>query len=193
MLDIYQINIQLCEAFYPCLHTIEITLRNSIHNVLKDKYGQDWFFCNTLPLDDYEREQINKSMKKLKKLGYANVISDNIISEMSFGFWQSLIEKKTYENSIWKPCCKSIFFYAKPHELDLKNMRVKIKKILYFRNQVFHHDSIWNNKNICNIYEDIYQLIFWINPKVCTWSRKFDRFTEVYHKTSKLLNVLYKQ
>jgi hypothetical protein len=191
-LDIYQINIQLCEAFYPCFHTIEITLRNSIHNVLKEKHGQDWFSCNTLMLDDYERQEIDKAIEKLRRRGYVN-ISNNIISEMSFGFWKSLIQKKIYENSIWKPCCRSIFFYAKSHELDLKIMRDKIKKILYFRNKVFHHESVWNQEDICSIYTDIYQLIFWINPKVFTWSKKFDRFTEVYHKTSKLLDILDKQ
>lgn len=190
-LDIYQINIQLCEAFYPCLHTIEIALRNSIHNELKDKYGQYWYRRETPLLVEYNRDKMDEILEKLKRKGYTN-ISNIIASQMSFGFWQSLIEEKDYENSIWKPCCKNIFSHAKSHELNLKNTRKKIKRILYFRNNVFHHGAIWNNPDICNIYENIYQLIFWINPKVFKWSKKFDRFTEVYHKTSKLLDVLRK-
>lgn len=191
-LNIYQINIQLCEAMYPCLHTVEVVLRNSIHTVLKDRYGQDWFSCQELQLEEREREEISKAIVKLQRLGYTE-ISDRIISEMTFGFWKSLIQKKFYENSVWKPCCKSIFSGAKPRELDLKMIRRKIQRILDLRNKVFHHECVWNNEKLCEIYEDIYQFIFWINPKVFTWSKRFDRFTEVYSRTSKLLDGLCKQ
>lgn len=186
-LKIYQANIQLCEAMYPCLHTIEITLRNSMHTVLKNKYGQDWFSCEALYLEEYERQEISKAIEKLQKYR-AVEISDRIISEMTFGFWKSLICKKVYENSIWKPCCKSIFAGAKSRELDLKMVRNKILRILRLRNRVFHHECIWNDENLCEIYEDIYKFIFWMNPQIFTWSKGFDRFTEVHSKTSKVLN-----
>lgn len=191
-LNIYQINVQLCEAMYPCLHTIEITLRNSIHTVLKNKYGQEWFSCEALQLTEHEREEINKAIEKLQRRGCIE-ISDAIVSEMTFGFWKSLIQKKFYEDSIWKPCCKSIFTGAKPRELNLKIIRSKIQRILNLRNKVFHHECVWNNEEICDTYEDIYRFIFWMNPKVFTWAKRFDRFTEVYSKTSKLLDSLCKQ
>ena len=190
-LNIYQLNIQLCEAMYPCLHTIEMTLRNSIHSVLKNKYGKDWFNCEALQLTGHEREEINKAIEKIQGRKCTE-ISDVIIAEMTFGFWKSLIHKKFYEDSIWKPCCKSIFTGAKPRELDLKSIRNRIQKILLLRNRVFHHECIWNDENLCEIYEDIYRFIFWMNPKVFTWAKSFDRFTEAYSKTSKLLNKLCK-
>lgn len=190
-LNIYQLNVQLCEAMYPCLHTIEMTLRNSIHTVLKNKYGQEWFFCLTLQLTEHEREEINKAIEKLQRRGYIE-ISDRVVSEMTFGFWKSLIQKKFYEESIWKPCCKSIFIRAKPGELDLKIIRNKIQIILYLRNKVFYHECICNDEKLCEIYEDIYRFIFWMNPKIFTWAKSFDRFTEVYSKTSKLLDNLRK-
>jgi hypothetical protein len=191
-LHIYEINIQLCEAMYPCLHTIEITLRNSIHSVLTNKYGQDWFSSEALRLTEHEREEINQAIKKLQRLGYVE-ISNRIVSEMTFGFWKSLIQKKIYEDTIWKPCCKGIFLAAKPRELNLKVIRGKIQRILNLRNKVFHHDCIWNDDEICDIYEDIYQFIFWMNPKIFNWAKDFDRFTEVYSTSSKLLDGLCKK
>ena len=40
---IYEINTKLCEALYPSLHTLEISLRNQMNTVLSVKYDNDWF------------------------------------------------------------------------------------------------------------------------------------------------------
>lgn len=179
-LELYQLNIQLCEAMYPCLHIMEMSLRNSIHIVLSAQYGQNWFSGSELVMDDYEQEEIDKTIRKLSSRGRDEPSPDRVISEMTLGFWKSLIEKKSYENSIWKPCCRKIFVAAKAKELDVKKIRPKIKDIHRLRNQVFHHECIClREKYLRNTYETINQLVFWLNPELFTWLRKFDRFRTI--------------
>ncbi|MEH1888951.1 MAG: hypothetical protein V7K92_05590 [Nostoc sp.] len=181
---ICQINTQLCEALYPSLHTLEIALRNTIDNVLSVKHGNDWLCNEKIKLDSYEHENVNAAFKKCKH----NL--NSLIPELSFGFWKSLIEKKHYEITIWRPFCKQIFKYAKPSELNIKQIRLKIRSIHWLRNRNFHHEPIWNYLQLDNIHSDIYCFLNWINPKVSAWLREYDRFPQVYLSTSTLLQQM---
>ncbi len=45
MLTNYFWNIDLIEALVPCLHAVELALRNSIHAALTTQYGTEmWFY-----------------------------------------------------------------------------------------------------------------------------------------------------
>jgi hypothetical protein len=103
---IYQINTKLCEALYPSLHTLEISLRNQINTVLSVKYDNDWFTNGKIQLEKYEQETINTAFKK------CNNNLNNLVPELNFGFWNSLILKGFYQNTIWNPCSEKIFKYC---------------------------------------------------------------------------------
>lgn len=181
---IYEINIQLCEALYPSLHTIEITLRNTIDYVLSDTYGEEWFRNERIPLASYEQESVNAAITKckynLKKL----------MPELNFGFWVSLIKNKSYEERIWTPCCKKIFKKARSYELNIKKIRPNITAIHRVRNIAFHHEPIWKYEQLDDVHRDIYCLLNWINPEIGDWIREYDRFPEVYETTSKQLELM---
>lgn len=186
-LALYKANIQLCEAIYPSLHVMEMALRNSIHLALSEKYGQDWFLGRKLDIDDYEREEIEKAIRRLSRRNYSPP-SDRIVAEMTLGFWKSLIEKKSYENAIWKPCCRKIFVAAKAKELDAKRIRPQIKSIHRLRNKVFHHECIcFREEELYKTYESINKFIFWINPQLSIWLRKIDRFRVVSTDASNII------
>ncbi|MBO1058649.1 MAG: Abi family protein, partial [Dolichospermum sp. JUN01] len=169
---IYEINTKLCEAMYPSLHTLEISLRNQMNTVLSVKYDNDWFTNGNIQLEKYERDTINSALIKCKN----NL--NNLIPELNFGFWKSLINQRFYQSTIWNPCSKQIFKYAQKSELNIIDIRLKIRKILKLRNRTFHHEPIWNYLNIDIVHRDIHFFINLINPKVGNWLREYDRFPE---------------
>lgn len=103
---LYQINIIYCEGLYPSLHTLEISLRNSIDKSLCNQYDNVWFVCNTdffhssisyleqkyniniiLPqrkhtiLSQYEQEKVIASIKDVIKSDKNKFDSKKIIIE----------------------------------------------------------------------------------------------------------------
>ena len=181
---ICQINTQLCEALYPSLHTLEIALRNKINNVLSVKHGNNWLCSGKIKLDNYDQDSVNTAFQK------CNHNLNQLIAELSFGFWKSLIEKKCYEQTIWSPFSKQIFQYAKSSERNIKQVRPRIKSIHWLRNRNFHHEPIWNYLQLDNIHSYIDCFLNWINPKVSAWLREYDRFPQVYLSTLTLLEQM---
>lgn len=184
-LEIYRINILFCEALYPSLQTFEIALRNTINSALKSTYGEDWYCNGKLILNKYATDEIQKCMTRTKKQGKVVTIGQ-IIATLTLGFWKQLFSKE-YIQSIWNRHDREIFPFAKSSERQIKNIRVDLETVLRLRNRVFHHEPIWNDKNLISKHEDIYRLIRWINPKVAGWIEENDRFIDVYNDLSESL------
>jgi len=96
----YAHNMLLGQAIYPCLHVLEVSLRNAMHKALKLKYGRaDWWVAveSFTALDRSEIEKA-RSSSKLKR---RTATPDKIISDLSFGFWVSLLNTR-HEQALWK-------------------------------------------------------------------------------------------
>lgn len=207
---IYEINIQLCEALYPSLHTVEVALRNAIDKSLSYTYEKDWLWNQKLRFDSQEKNLIQKSTDDIKydiKQKYKDnsrlqqnikselnnsAIKDKVIAELNFGFWKALIVEKYYQTSIFNRCSKHIFRHAQGNERDVKFVRDIIPKTNLFRNRVFHHEPIWNDRELLSKYKEVYRLINWICPKTATWINCSDRFMEVYKNATESIKEIKK-
>ena len=45
---LYLWNVALCESLYPCLNSIEIALRNAIHDAASSNFGDEYWFLTRL-------------------------------------------------------------------------------------------------------------------------------------------------
>jgi hypothetical protein len=181
-LEIYRINILFCEALYPSLQTFEIALRNTIDSALKRNYGEDWYCNGKLILNKYATDEIQKCIIRITKQGKV-ATTGQIIATLTLGFWKQLFSKE-YMQSIWIQHDRELFPFAKSSERQIKNIRIYLETILRLRNRVFHHEPIWNDKNLISKHEDIYRLLRWINPKVASWIEENDRFVDIYNDLS---------
>lgn len=135
---LYEINMIYCECLYPSLHTLEISLRNSIDQSLQQKYNVNWFIDNEsknylrtkhniiiiLPnsttqlfLETREKKSVinsivniikNRKTKKSEKIEI-KALRNSIIAELTLGVWTGLLCNKDYLNSIFIPCIKKYF------------------------------------------------------------------------------------
>ena len=207
---IYEINIQLCEALYPSLHTVEVALRNAIDKSLSYTYEKDWLWNQKLRFNSQEKNLIQKSTDDIKyeitqkykdnsrpqkiiKSELNNItIKNKVIAELNFGFWKALIVEKYYQPSIFNRCSRHIFHYAETQERNVTVVRDLIPKINSFRNRVFHHEPIWNDKELYCKYQEVYRLIKWICPTTANWIKCSDRFIEVYNNATQSIKELKK-
>jgi len=183
-LDLYRLNLILCQLMYPSLNTFEITLRNAIDRVLSEHYGQEWLTNGQFALQDYEREKVQASCRDLRNRNPTKHFPSQaqLIADLPLGFWTTFFRKKSYDEIFWRPHSKQIFPHvARKKDRNIADIQAKLKKIQSLRNRVFHHEPIWKkHENLIYIVDDIYRLVGWINPDVVAWMKEVDKFKKIY-------------
>ncbi|QSV64031.1 MAG: hypothetical protein HEQ26_15980 [Dolichospermum sp. DL01] len=198
LINKYSLNWFICNNDYFEYSISKIKNRRNIDIIIPNN--------NITILLNYEEEKIvsaiNDTMKNIfKKSGEKYTgnqcfkITDNrdeIIANLSLGFWTALLTHNKYRNIVFGACYKSIFPNANK-ECTHDNVSNILKDIKDFRNRVFHHEPIWYYHNLKDIYDNIYKFINWIDPNLEIWLRqdsKIDRFPEIYENLSQEIKIL---
>ncbi len=170
--DEYISNLKFAKSLYLPLSIIEVSLKNSIDNYLINKIGNDWLFDTSFvqPQLQYKinnaikiLEQNNKIYSKNKSLTH-----NNLMSELSFGFWIMLL-KKPYQQYLRYTDLKKIFPNlpsSKEKKLNRHFIFTKLNKIRLFRNKVFHHDKIIDKEEYYNILDEIYEVLSYFDDEI---------------------------
>ena len=165
-LEEYVENIKFSSEFYIPLSLIEITFRNSLNLFLIKKIGKNWLFDREF-LKPQLQSKIYQSIKILKQQN-KQITQDNLIAELSFGFWIMLL-KKPYQEYLRFKDLKLIFPNMKKQEGMLLNRHyffTEMNRIRLFRNKVFYFDKIINKKEFCNINDDINLMLSCFDDKL---------------------------
>jgi hypothetical protein len=171
--SLYLWNLQVSEAFYAPLHCLEISLRNALHEQLRARYRRpDWW--QSAPLEKHHASKVDKAEDDLRRKGVHNPCADDIVAELSFGFWVSLLSRR-YDRHFWVPALHKAF----PHyDGNRESLRDSLQTMLLFRNRIMHHEPI-HHRHLAADHDKIYLLLGYLEPKVATWLRTFDRVPEV--------------
>lgn len=195
-------NIALCQAFYPCLGSLEVAVRNSIHETLKTHCSQeDWYDIPGL-LQSREMTKIYAAKRNVRDTN-KQIIPGRVIAALSFGFWTSLLDG-LYGNSpkgpqIWRSPNSSLLMTAFPHASS-QAMGVpgpifsRLDDIRRLRNRVFHYERICHGIilpsrqkkqsprtiPIEQIHVDVMETIGWISPDLQATAVYLDTFTKVH-------------
>lgn len=189
VLERYLYNIEVSKALYPLLSILEISLRNRINKAIERVIQTDWLlkelqYQNILLDNEYKK--LLDAHKKLINKGYKNIGKDDLIAELSLGFWVHLCTKR-YKTALWH---KQDFFrtvfadYPNFSEFDKLSKVFPILQImLKLRNRVFHHEIIINHPyGIINCYNDLKRLLGFISKDSLLYLEKICDFQEVIAK-----------
>lgn len=176
--ELYKLNIELSEAFYPILSVLEVSLRNAINETLTSYFQDEFWFKNNLPVEFLPF--ISDATQKLTTQSKP-ITSDRIIAELNFGFWNKLFNRR-YTSLLWKPL--RLVFKNTPKNLRQRNT---IDDVLYrvrtLRNRIYHYEPIFRNpKDIKNQYNEMMTFLTWLDndlPKLLT---DIDRFDSILKK-----------
>ncbi|MFG1862511.1 hypothetical protein [Microbispora bryophytorum] len=171
--DLYQWNVVVSEAFYGPLHWLEICLRNAEHDRLRNRFGtDDWW--RVAPLDEYEMAKVSAANQKLARKGVRRPPADDVVTELSFGFWVSLLSRK-YDRRLWVPALHGAFPYYSGRREPLRD---NLQTMVLLRNRIMHHEPI-HRRHLEADHAKIYRLLGYVEPQSVGRLRADDRVPEV--------------
>ena len=183
----YRCNIELSEAFYPCISTFEVVLRNGINRELSLLFGrEDWYteFATLSGLAGLNKYITQANKQIASRHEYSS--PSKIVAELTLGFWVSLFNVE-YELILWKNLRRA--FPNMPKRVrQRKKIAPPLNRFRTFRNRIFHHEPIsWNLRTVSQIHAEILTVMSWMNKDIPLWIAPFDRFDTVYRKVEKEL------
>ena len=188
-LERYLYNIELSKSLYPLLSILEVSLRNRINQAIETILQKDWLLSeleqqNILLFNEHKK--LLDAYSKLLNKGHKNICTDDIIAELSLGFWIHLCTKK-YKTILWhqKGFFRIVFAdYPNFSEFDkLSRVFPLLQLMLKLRNRIFHHEIIINNPyGIENCYNDLRKLLGFLSSDGLRYLDKICDFKNVIAK-----------
>lgn len=172
--ELYQWNAELSSRFFFPLHIYEVMLRNAISEAISLRYGQDWpintVFVNSL--NGLDRNTLSKAIGG----NYLGV--GKLLPELKFVFFENMLTSR-HDGRIWNRYIHDIFPFspamsAAQLRSTLKSSCYKIRK---FRNRCGHHEPIFNNQYLDEIYPLIEDSIKWRNHNTYLWLHQNETVT----------------
>ena len=175
----YKSNLRLAESLYVSLSVFEVTLRNALSRELRIFAGtEEWFelFYITPELQPLISD-IDKAKQQIHHRGEI-VSTDKIISELTFGFWVTLLNSQ-YERVLWKSLRKA-FPYMPKQIRKRKNVSAPCNSLRRLRNRIFHHEGIcWDLKYVTSLHEELITVLGWMSVEMPQWLATIDNFNNV--------------
>ena len=165
-IDEYLENLVFSKKAYIPLSILEISLKNSINDLLTDKLGENWLEDKNFLTND-NLKKIDEARNILFKRG-EHISKSKIIAELSFGFWVNLF-KKPYEKKLRTKDIQKIFTNLPPKKEKIINREVIYKELNHirnFRNRVFHYEKVINKDNYNQIFDEIDEVLFYFDKEL---------------------------
>lgn len=175
-------NISLCEALYPALDALEVTLRNAIHDAATAAYGTEMWFDLPGVLKFGQPKQVLVAKNALRSQGKP-LTAGRIIAELRFGFWTALLSGP-YHSHLWMPHQARLLKHVFPNMTNARRIRTDIHRryddLRLLRNRVFHYEPIWNRPDLHRDHERLVETVGWINTTVMEAILLIDRFDDTF-------------
>ena len=182
-IKLYELNIEISGYFHYPLEIFEIMLRNSVNAVLIKYYGNKWYEEDFL----LNKHKIAiKEVIDLLKQNKKDINLNNIISNVSFGFWVDFFHLK-YKNTIANILLG--IFNCNIEQGFLYNKLSKVKNNI--RNRIAHRENMIKY-NIMNNYGFILQLISFIDKDIAKYVDRNSDLKPLYLQHKDTLEKFYK-
>lgn len=183
-IKLFVYNLKLSSELYKLIHVFELSTRNIFDIFLSKRYDRNWINRNDLLTgNNGKNNKLIIDISNAKNNCKNKKNKDDIISNLSLGFWVNLLSSSN-NDKIWQSSLRKIFFGYNRNEIH--DIFMNIKDI---RNRIAHHETIFNKKIdktknnillILKIYSD--DLYRWslelINEKI------FRELDNLYHQPS---------
>ncbi|MBU6265969.1 MAG: Abi family protein [Sphingomonadales bacterium] len=175
---LYLWNAAVGQSFHFPLQTVEVALRNVIHQALVAIYGANWTSspaCRSSLLPDKVND-ITKAETRHYRIYAAAASTPQIVASLSLGFWVSLL-RRHYNRSIWATQTATAFPHLKATEtiVDVSRTATTIQDL---RNRIFHQEPLIG-QDLSREYAAVLRMLGWICPEMREWVRKLSSVPRV--------------
>lgn len=166
-IQLYWWNVGVSAAFYTPLHCLEMALRNAIHQQLAANFRRtDWW--DVAPLNKGGLRLVEDARSKLATRARPTT-ADDMVAELSFGFWVSLVSN-TYHRNLWVPCLHKAFPFHRGRRRPLHD---GLHTMLLFRNRIMHHEPI-HHRHLEADHATILRLLGYLSPAMAVQLKSYD-------------------
>lgn len=178
-IELYTLNTKLSECLYLPLQTLEIALRNRIHAVMSERFGEDWLHHPGAALTPTQIEQVTRAITDIERDRKAPT-AGRTVAALTFGFWTAMLGPA--HDTLWQKTLNRIAQRENGKGLRRKDFSGPLKPIRDLRNRIAHHEPIleWH---LPTHYRNVLQLTGWLSPAAAAWCREHSRFDEVHPAT----------
>lgn len=171
----YWWNVEISAAFYTPLHCLELALRNAMHERLRTRFDRvDWWAV--APLSDNGRRTVSSAVEKVIGRRGRRHTADDIVAELSFGFWVSLVSRgAAYDRTLWVPALHRAFPFYKGKRQPLHD---NLLAMVLLRNRIMHHEPV-HHRDLRADHAKTYRLLGYISPRMVKELDALDRVGEV--------------
>jgi hypothetical protein len=161
-IELYLWNAAIGQSFHFPLQTVEVALRNVIHNSHITLYGANW-----------------SSDPNFRGLLDPRLETDIITTERRHRnkYSSTLFLRPTYRVPIWSLELSNAFPHLAVGEA-LSDVSATGTKIQDLRNRIFHQEPLIGH-NLLDDYSAIMRMLAWICPETEAWARKNSSVTKV--------------
>jgi hypothetical protein len=179
-LRLYWWNLEISAAFHFPLHCIELALRNALHSRLCDAFSRDDWWA-AAPLTSNGLLKIAEARSAIARLGIRKICPDDLVAQLTFGFWVSLISSK-YHRTLWIPALHRAF----PHgPASRHSLHRDFQYVLTLRNRIMHFEPI-HHRHLAADHATIYRLLGHISPEMTVELRRHDSVLTVLRRQGTL-------
>lgn len=176
----YLWNLAVCESLYSPIQLCEVSLRNTLHHHLSDRFGGHWFDSGSLNLTPWGRIEVQRAKDKLKKLK-RSPDPGRIVAELTFGFWTHLFQADYIGPKGFLPQgIKQVFPKLEKSRHRPKEIKQALDSIRDLRNRVFHHERVIHWKDLSDKHALMLDVIHWSSPELRELANSLDRFTVIH-------------
>jgi hypothetical protein len=176
----YAWNVELSEALYPCLHALEIVLRNALDRAICEQRKDSEWLLSADWLGDLELRSITNAQMNLMSRGMLPT-HGSLMAELRFGFWTALFDRR-YEQMLW-PTLLAEVFPGIPRRIRTRHtISVRLTNVRRLRNRVFHHEPIWYWDSLRGDHSEIEETIGWLSPLAHELVLSIDRFQNIFDR-----------
>lgn len=202
---LYRWNIEVSAAVLLMAPDLEVTLRNTIHNQMTQRFGrEDWWAAPNLLLDDVTSAMLIDVVRKYRqKLAKGTVSPSRVIADTTLGVWVNLLGRGRnsalgrpvdYEARLWRPTLR--FGFATGTQTPSGRERRPTRSEVHRRAQVFqrlrnravHHEPLFKGivvpgtndvLQLDEVWEQSIELLGWMCPELATLHRDSGEFAAV--------------
>lgn len=169
----YDQNVLLAQALMPALQTVEIALRNAIHQSLTRSIGRpDWWTALPAPEFDWLRQAVSEAKTKISRRR-ERATTDKIVAELTFGSWTRLFNVQ-HGQTLWGRLLLAFPTCPKPQR-QRAPISAALNHIRDLRNRVMHHEPLlWVTPSVEKTHATILEVLDWIDPGINSWLVQHD-------------------
>ncbi|MBW8482396.1 hypothetical protein K1Y72_08485 [Actinomadura sp. PM05-2] len=174
---LYLWNVEISGAFYPLLHLLEISSRNALNERLCARYTRrDWWTVAPLSEEGHRLvgAAVGKARRKITREGRRSHTADDVVAELSFGFWVSLLSTRS-DRAFWVPSLHRAFPGYSGRRAPLHS---DFMRMLVLRNRVMHHEPI-HHRNLTRDHGVLHELLGRLSQPLAVQCREFDRVPRI--------------